>query len=79
MITMRIFYISSDQTSRLYAPWKRGDQTTWQEIARPQIHGYDMECIAVSKKYQYISGAEEKAGHISILFSYNTLFMVDIF
>jgi hypothetical protein len=51
---------SSDQTSRLCAPWKKTHYRSWHEIARPQLHGYDMECIAFSKSHQYISGAEEK-------------------
>ncbi|KAI8824379.1 quinon protein alcohol dehydrogenase-like superfamily [Fimicolochytrium jonesii] len=51
---------SLDQTSRLLAPWRRGDLTTWHEIARPQIHGYDMHCLAFFHKYGFVSGADEK-------------------
>ena len=35
-------------------------QVTWHEIARPQIHGYDMKCIACVNRGTYVSGAEEK-------------------
>ena len=33
---------------------------TWHELARPQVHGYDMACIAVLSRYRFASGAEEK-------------------
>jgi elongator complex protein 2 len=36
--------VSSDQTCRLHAPL--ADGVTWREISRPQIHGYDLNCIA---------------------------------
>ena len=59
--------ISLDQTSRLHAPWVingKGEEppchVTWQEVARPQIHGYDMQCIAMMTSLQYVSGADEK-------------------
>lgn len=35
-------------------------QVTWHEISRPQIHGYDMQCLAMVGRYQYVSGADEK-------------------
>ena len=66
--------VSLDQTSRLHAPWvvtrMREEEekeeelppghVTWQEVARPQIHGYDMQCIAMTTSLQYVSGADEK-------------------
>ena len=33
---------------------------TWHEVARPQIHGYDMQCVAMTTSLQYVSGADEK-------------------
>lgn len=33
---------------------------TWHEIARPQVHGYDISSLAVISRYKYASGAEEK-------------------
>ncbi|KAI3324975.1 elongator complex protein [Xylariaceae sp. AK1471] len=53
---------SSDQTTRLHASWKRdGEQKpTWHEIARPQIHGYDLNCIDSLGSSQFVSGADEK-------------------
>ena len=51
----------SDQTTRLHATWKHGDFTTWHEFARPQIHGYDLNCIDSIGTTQFISGADEKS------------------
>uniref|UniRef100_A0A1Y1LNG0 Elongator complex protein 2 n=2 Tax=Photinus pyralis TaxID=7054 RepID=A0A1Y1LNG0_PHOPY len=53
--------VSTDQTTRIHAPWTFGDKiTTWHEISRPQVHGYDLSCIAVLSRYKFASGAEEK-------------------
>ena len=35
-------------------------QRTWHEISRPQIHGYDMQCLAMVGRFQFVSGADEK-------------------
>ncbi|KAI8887665.1 WD40 repeat-like protein [Backusella circina FSU 941] len=55
---------SLDQTTRLFAPWNRelnGKQvTTWHEMGRPQVHGYDIKCVAFSNEWQFVSGADEK-------------------
>jgi elongator complex protein 2 len=51
---------SSDQTTRLHAKWKRDDQVSWHEMARPQIHGYDLNCIDSLGSSQFVSGADEK-------------------
>lgn len=51
----------SDQTTRLHAAWKHGDLSTWHEFARPQIHGYDLNCIDTIGTTQFISGADEKS------------------
>ena len=52
---------SSDQTTRLHAEWKKESRkTSWHEMARPQIHGYDLNCIDTITNSQFISGADEK-------------------
>ncbi|CAL1525971.1 unnamed protein product [Lymnaea stagnalis] len=52
---------SVDQTTRLHAPWIRDKlKPTWYEIARPQVHGYDLQCLAMLGKYSFASGADEK-------------------
>ncbi|KAK3739827.1 hypothetical protein QZH41_009079, partial [Actinostola sp. cb2023] len=57
--------VSTDQTTRLHAPWRRqGKQTTWHEIARPQVHGYDMQCFTLVDRYTLASGADEKVVRI---------------
>lgn len=47
---------SKDQTTRL---WKRKG-CCWFEAERPQIHGYDLKCIAAVNEDEFISGADEK-------------------
>lgn len=51
---------SSDQTTRLHAQWKRGSSASWHEFSRPQIHGYDLNCIDTLGPFRFISGADEK-------------------
>jgi elongator complex protein 2 len=51
----------SDQTTRLHSQWKRdGSYPSWHEFSRPQIHGYDLNCIDAITDSQFISGADEK-------------------
>ncbi|GAB7365470.1 hypothetical protein MBLNU230_g6543t1 [Neophaeotheca triangularis] len=49
-----------DQTTRLLAEWKRDSTRSWHEFARPQIHGYDLNCIDTLTSNQFVSGADEK-------------------
>ncbi|KAG0160429.1 hypothetical protein PDIDSM_7958 [Penicillium digitatum] len=51
---------SSDQTTRLHAKWMQGDTGSWHEFSRPQIHGYDLNCIDTLGPSQFVTGAEEK-------------------
>ena len=51
---------SSDQTTRLHAEWRRGTKRTWHEFARPQIHGYDLNCIMCNDTTSFTTGADEK-------------------
>lgn len=50
----------SDQTTRLHAEWTDGGQRPWHEFGRPQIHGYDLNCIDTIGQLQFVSGADEK-------------------
>ena len=65
--------VSKDQTCRLHAEWNRPALTppasstttgtlasSWHEVARPQIHGYDLQCLAMTAPFQYACGADEK-------------------
>lgn len=58
---------SLDQTTRIVAPWVSRQKVnesdkyiTWHEIARPQIHGYDIHCITFCEDLTMVSGADEK-------------------
>lgn len=52
---------SLDQTTRLHAEWRtEAGSATWHEMARPQIHGYDLNCISSLGTTQFVSGADEK-------------------
>ncbi|KAF8471978.1 WD40-repeat-containing domain protein [Kalaharituber pfeilii] len=62
---------SLDQTTRLWARWVRdnsqGRLVSWHEFSRPQIHGYDINCVAFLPELEgrkggcsFVSGADEK-------------------
>lgn len=52
--------VSSDQTTRLHAEWRRDGKASWHEFSRPQIHGYDLNCIVPLGASRFVSGADEK-------------------
>ncbi|KAK4043049.1 WD40-repeat-containing domain protein [Parachaetomium inaequale] len=52
---------SSDQTTRLHAEWALdAANNSWHEMSRPQIHGYDLNCISALGPSSFVSGADEK-------------------
>lgn len=55
---------SKDQTVRLWAPVASGKEQIWVELARPQVHGYNMttvtSCSTESHRHIFVSGADEK-------------------
>lgn len=51
---------SLDQTTRMFGEWKRDAAVTWHEIARPQIHGYDLNAVSAMNGWKFVSGADEK-------------------
>ncbi|WRT67342.1 uncharacterized protein IL334_004312 [Kwoniella shivajii] len=58
--------VGSDQTSRIHAESSIPSSSTsrWAEIARPQIHGYDMTDIAFISPLRFVSGADEKVARV---------------
>ena len=51
---------SADQTTRLHAQWVRDGLKSWHEFSRPQIHGYDLNCVDTLGPARFVSGADEK-------------------
>lgn len=52
--------VSSDQTCRLWAPTST-EPKKWIEVSRPEIHGYDLNCVALDPySYQIFTAGEEK-------------------
>lgn len=43
------------------------DCDSWHEIARPQIHGHDINCVTIIQgkgNHRYVSGADEKVARV---------------
>lgn len=56
-----ILSCSLDSTTRLHAQWKDdSDNVTWHEIGRPQIHGYEINCLSLINDIEFASGGDEK-------------------
>ncbi|KAL2312802.1 Elongator complex subunit Elp2 [Schizosaccharomyces pombe] len=59
------FYLSAgtDQTTRLFARFKKDN--AWHEMARPQIHGYDLTSIScMPSRIGFLSCADEKVSRV---------------
>ncbi|CAF2054624.1 BnaCnng34390D [Brassica napus] len=56
--------VSHDQTTRVFSSWKSDEENEhWHELARPQVHGHDINCVAIVQgkgNHRFVSGAEEK-------------------
>ncbi|OAE19684.1 hypothetical protein AXG93_1847s1490 [Marchantia polymorpha subsp. ruderalis] len=65
--------VGNDQTARVFACWKQTskerekDSLSWHEIGRPQVHGHDLNCLAIvtgTGNHRYVSGADEKVARV---------------
>ena len=56
------FDFSLDQTTRIHGPVQMvdGDLCSWHEIARPQVHGYDLHNVVFINPLKFASIADEK-------------------
>ena len=54
-------FFSLDQTTRIHAPVRiTPDLSSWHEIARPQVHGYDLLNVVFINPLKFSSIADEK-------------------
>ncbi|KAL8531749.1 hypothetical protein ACS0TY_008377 [Phlomoides rotata] len=60
--------VSHDQTSRVFSAWSNEeDREAWHEIARPQVHGHDINCVTIIRgkgNHKFVSGGEEKVARV---------------
>lgn len=63
--------VSHDQTSRVFSAWSNEshleDGEAWHEIARPQVHGHDINCVTIIRgkgNHKFVSGADEKVARV---------------
>ncbi|KAB1205610.1 Elongator complex protein 2 [Morella rubra] len=66
-----ILSVSHDQTTRIFSSWQNEasfrDTNSWHEIARPQVHGHDINCVTIIQgkgNHRFISGADEKVARV---------------
>ncbi|KIO22037.1 hypothetical protein M407DRAFT_28386 [Tulasnella calospora MUT 4182] len=59
---------SLDQTTRIFGPWRRpADNSTietWHELARPQIHGYDLIAPDFINSLRFVTTGDEKVARV---------------
>lgn len=56
-----IISAGADQTTRIHGPIKDASGLeTWHELARPQVHGYDMVDVTFLSALSFVSIADEK-------------------
>ncbi|RAL54372.1 unnamed protein product [Cuscuta campestris] len=66
-----VLSVSHDQTARIFAPWSNNNGSangeSWHEIARPQVHGHDINCVTMiqgKQNHRFVGGADEKVARV---------------
>ncbi len=55
---------SLDQTTRIHGEMATDNSSIWHEIARPQVHGYDLLRVAFLSPLRFVSIADEKVARV---------------
>lgn len=55
-----------DQTTRIHAPMSHPESglTTWHELARPQVHGFDLLAVSFLSNLKFVSIGDEKVARV---------------
>ena len=55
-----------DQTTRIYGPTRtvNADSPSWSELARPQVHGYNLHDVVFLNALKFVSIADEKVARV---------------
>lgn len=53
-----------DQTTRIHGPVALQPVECWHELARPQVHGYDLVGVGFLSALNYVSVADEKVARV---------------
>ncbi|KIY73702.1 WD40 repeat-like protein [Cylindrobasidium torrendii FP15055 ss-10] len=53
-----------DQSTRIHAPLFKDGRTTWHEIARPQVHGFDLLAAGFLSDLKMVSIGDEKVARV---------------
>ncbi|KAJ7593384.1 WD40-repeat-containing domain protein [Mycena floridula] len=56
--------VGVDQTTRIHGPIPAPNGPLWHELARPQVHGYDMMGIVFVDPVKFVSIADEKVARV---------------
>lgn len=61
-----LIYARLDQTTRLHAPLTDTTTgvTTWHELARPQVHGFDLLSVCFLNNLKFVSIGDEKVARV---------------
>jgi elongator complex protein 2 len=55
---------SIDQSTRIHGEVRSGDDVSWHELSRPQVHGYDLLDATFLDSLRFVSIADEKVARV---------------